>query len=75
MHRLAAGRFQIELTLVELDDDGEPVNEYAQQPVIVFGLKAAQAWLDALPAQIAHVRHELDQRSMNHGSVNADAGP
>lgn len=66
MSRLTAGRFQIEFTLLELDDDGEPVAEYVQQPVGLVGFVAVQAFLDDLRERIAAKEREL----LAHGNGN-----
>jgi hypothetical protein len=60
MSRLVASRIELQLTLLELDDNAEPLNEYAQQPVILFGATALQQWLDDLPARIADAQRQLD---------------
>lgn len=60
MSRLVPSRFQIELTLLELDDNGEPVNEYPQQQIVLFGLQAVRHWLDELPARVTDAQHALD---------------
>jgi hypothetical protein len=60
MRHLVASRFQIELNLLELDDQGEPVNEYPQPPVVLFGITAVRGWLEQLPGQVRAAERELD---------------
>lgn len=59
MGRLVASRFVIELTLLELGEDGEPLNEYVQAPHTVYGLAGARRWLDELPAHIEAAARQL----------------
>ena len=59
MTRLVACRFEITLTCLELDENGEPVNEYPQQPEVVFGIAAMRAWLERLPGEIKKAETQL----------------
>ncbi len=57
---LVASRIDLTLTLLELDAGGQPVNEYLQAPVTLYGMAALQRWLDELPARIAQAETELE---------------
>jgi hypothetical protein len=59
MNRLVPSRFEITLTLLELDDWGEPVNEHRQPELVLYGLTAARDWLEQLPAQALKAERKL----------------
>jgi hypothetical protein len=58
MTRLVGHRFEVAFSLLELDD-GEPVNEHGQQPVVLYGVAALRAWADALPGRITEAEQQL----------------
>lgn len=68
MHRLVPSRFQVEQTLLELDEHGEPVNEHAQQPIVLYGLSAMRAWIDELPARVVKAEEQLETNSNEGGA-------
>ena len=74
MSRLVAHRFEVRLTLLGLDDWNEPVNEYPQEPVLVYGIKNMRDWLEALPAQIEIAERELAPKRPEEVRSNGDVG-
>ncbi|HEY7037163.1 MAG TPA: hypothetical protein VH482_37930 [Thermomicrobiales bacterium] len=71
MSRLVAFRFQVDFSLVQLDDD-EPVNEFPQAPVVLYGLGMARDWLDSLPQLIADAELRLLATNREEASNGSD---
>jgi hypothetical protein len=59
MGRLVVSRVSIDFSLLELDDDGEPVREFPQHPITLHGIRQVQAWLDELPVKVNELHAQL----------------
>jgi hypothetical protein len=55
-------KFLIQPVLTEVDDSGEPINEYAADPMTIVGLPALKKFAETFDEQVAALETQRAQR-------------